>query len=224
MPIDYNKLLSKIVPQPDGEDELRIRTGVISALNANGTVDLTLSGAVFPGVAVLDGVGVAVGAVVQVLSSRGYLLVLGGSSAGGSARVETTAPTSVSTSSTTYTPFTSTDIHGAVFRAPASGAVKITLMGWLGVSHTSVATRSWLAGQVREGDVINSGTIVQAAADARAGMSQNSTTAAFDYKYVNVSYTSGGLVPGSAYNVTGLVRVTAGTVATQDRRIIVEPF
>jgi hypothetical protein len=223
MPIDLVKVLNKISPVPDGEDEVRLRTGVVSAVNS-GTVDLTLSGAVFPGVPVLDGVSLAVGSVVQVLSSRGYLLVIGGTSAGNSTKVENYLATNVTTASTTYTPFTTTNIHGVVFVAPASGAVKITLQGWLGVSHTSVATRSWLSGQVREGNVVNSGTIVSAADDARAGMSQNSTTAAFDYKYVNASYVVSGLTPGSAYNVTGHVRVTAGTVGTQDRRILVEPW
>lgn len=226
--IDYNRLLGKIAssvnPGTDAEDKVRLRTATVSSINVNGTVDILLSAVTIPSVPVLDGLVVAVGAVVQVLSSRGSLLVIGGSAAGGQSKAETYLAASVTTGSTTYTPFATTNIHGIAFVAPASGSVKITMEGWLGVSHTSVATRSWLSGQIREGDVINSGTIVSAADDSRAAMSQNSTTAAFDYKYVNSSYVVHGLTPGAAYNVTGLVRVTAGTVGTQDRRILVEPW
>lgn len=69
--------------QDDGQDVARLRTGVISAVNTNGTVDVTLSGVTVAGVPYLVGAGVAVGAIVQMLSYRGSLLVLG-TSAGSS--------------------------------------------------------------------------------------------------------------------------------------------
>lgn len=225
MPIDYTKLLEKIrTPKVDGEDELRLRVALVAAVNANGTVDLTLSGVTVPGVPVLDGVAPAVGATVQVLSWLGALLVLGGSAAGSASNVESYKAANVQTTSTSYTPFTGTDIHGVAFLAPASGRVKLTLMGWLGMNNGSVAARCWLGGQVREGSVVNSGTIVQAVDDARAAVSQNAITSGFDYRYVNISYACSGLTPGAAYNVTGLVRVSAGNSGTQERRIMVEPF
>ena len=77
MPIDYTKIKKKLIPTPDGQDVLRLRTGTVSALNANGTVSVTLNGATVTNVPVLSGALVLVGAVVQMLSYRGSLLVIG---------------------------------------------------------------------------------------------------------------------------------------------------
>lgn len=76
--VDYTRLLQKLDPQVDGEDVVRLRKGVVDAVNADGTVDLELSEEVIPGVFVLESAVVSAGQVVQVLSSRGSLLVLGG--------------------------------------------------------------------------------------------------------------------------------------------------
>lgn len=75
--IDYTRLLNKISPQPGGEDVLRLRTGVVDVVNAGGTVDVAVSGVVIPGVPKIAGANVQVGAVVQLLSYRGALLILG---------------------------------------------------------------------------------------------------------------------------------------------------
>jgi hypothetical protein len=75
--IDYNKLLAKLDPQPGGEDTARMRTGIVDAVNANGTVDLAISGIVVPDVPRLEGSVAAVNTVVQVISYRGSLLVIG---------------------------------------------------------------------------------------------------------------------------------------------------
>jgi hypothetical protein len=79
--IDYTRLLQKLDPQVDGEDVTRLRKGVVDAVNADGTVDLVISGIVIPGVPVLKSAVVSVDQVVQVLTSRGSLLVLGAVSA-----------------------------------------------------------------------------------------------------------------------------------------------
>lgn len=77
--INYTKLLAKLDPQPGGEDTARMRTGLVDAINADGTVDLGISGIVLPDVPKLDGVVVVVGQVVNVISYRGSLLVIGAS-------------------------------------------------------------------------------------------------------------------------------------------------
>jgi hypothetical protein len=75
--IDYTKILKKIVPEKDGETPAHLRTGVVSAVNANGTVDILMSGVTVPGVPRLAEATVQVGATVQILASRGSLLVIG---------------------------------------------------------------------------------------------------------------------------------------------------
>lgn len=76
MAIDYTKLLAKLSPEPGGEDVLRLRTGVISAVNSDGTVDVAISGVVVPHVPRLAGTILSAASNVQVLSYRGSLLVL----------------------------------------------------------------------------------------------------------------------------------------------------
>jgi hypothetical protein len=75
--IDYTKLLSKLDPKAGGEDVLRLRTGVIDAVNSDGTVDLNISGVIVPDTPVINGAVVEDEGAVQVLSYRGSLLVLG---------------------------------------------------------------------------------------------------------------------------------------------------
>lgn len=81
--IDYTKLLKKLSPDRDGEPHLHLRTAVVSAVNANGTVDILMSGVTVPGVPRLADAVVQVGATVQVLAARGSLLVLGQSMGAG---------------------------------------------------------------------------------------------------------------------------------------------
>lgn len=70
-------VLQKLVPQKDGEPYTVHRSAVVDAVNADGTVDLVLSGVTVPGVPVLGGAGVWVGGTVSVLAWQGALLVLG---------------------------------------------------------------------------------------------------------------------------------------------------
>jgi hypothetical protein len=75
--INYTKLLEKLDPTPGGEDTARMRTGIVDAVNSDGTVDLAISGIVVPDVPRVEGSVVAVNTVVQVISYRGSLLILG---------------------------------------------------------------------------------------------------------------------------------------------------
>ena len=83
MPIDLTQIKKKILPPQDGQDELKLRVGVVSAIDSTtGTVTVTLSGVAVPGVNVLNGAIFAVGSVVQIVSYRGGMLVLGTSGGG----------------------------------------------------------------------------------------------------------------------------------------------
>lgn len=75
--LDYTRLIEKLSPRPGGEDEVRMRVGVVDTVNNDGTVDLVISGVVIPDVPYLSGASVAPGGVVQVISYRGSLLIIG---------------------------------------------------------------------------------------------------------------------------------------------------
>lgn len=74
---DYTKLLARLLPDAGGEDTLRMRVGVVSAVNVNGTLDVIVSGQIAAGVAQLDSSVAGVGDVVQMITYRGQLLVIG---------------------------------------------------------------------------------------------------------------------------------------------------
>lgn len=223
--IDFTTLRKKLDPDPGAEDTLRLRTAIVQTMNADGTVDILVSGATVPSVPRLDDGGwLAAGAVVQVLTLRGGRIILGTVSKGARAVEAFNAGNPVFTS-TSYTSLTTTDIHGVAFIAPASGEVKITVEGWLSANSATLQRRTFLTGQVREGSAINSGTVVSAADDERAGISQNSVASIHDYKYVNVAYSVTGLTPGDPYNVVSMVRTSNGdSSAANDRRLLVEPW
>lgn len=77
MTIDYTKLINQLDPEPDGEDSLKPRTAIVDAVNANGTLNIILSGVVVPNVPRLASVAPVVGDAVQVQVSRGSMLVIG---------------------------------------------------------------------------------------------------------------------------------------------------
>lgn len=77
MAIDYTRLIEKLDPHKDGQDNTTLRTATVSVVNANGTLDITLSGVVIPGVPRLASVGAVVGDTVQVQVYRGSMLVVG---------------------------------------------------------------------------------------------------------------------------------------------------
>jgi hypothetical protein len=227
--IDYTKLLSKLSPQPGGEDVLRLRVGIVDSVNADGTLDVGVSGLVIPDISRLDGPPVAVDDVVQILSYRGSLFVLGPrattapATPTGVTAFNTNNPTSTST---TYTSLTSTDVHGVAFVAPPSGAVEAVIQGWVACSSATVGRRVFLSQQLRAGNSVNSGTVIETADDTRAALSQTSIVTNFDYKYVNFHHVMSGLTPGSDYNLVSMVRVnTSGdTIAVNDRWMIIKEF
>jgi hypothetical protein len=75
--IDMTKLLSKLIPDVGGEDVVRMRTGIVDAVNADGTVDLGIAGIIVPDIPRLASAVVSAGLVVNVISFRGSLLVIG---------------------------------------------------------------------------------------------------------------------------------------------------
>lgn len=225
--IDFTKLREKLDPDPGGEDNLRIRTAVVQTMNADGTVDVLLSGALVPGVPRLDqGNWLATGANVQMITLRGGYLILGPTQKG-ARRVSTYLTNNQTwTGSATYTALSGADIMGVAFTAPPSGAVKVSIEGWLAVSSATLQRRSFMSAWVATGSVINAGAVISAADDERAAMAQNSVASIFDYKYVNVTYPVTGLTPGNPYNATVGVRLlnSADTGAVNKRRVTVEPF
>lgn len=76
--IDWHRLAKRINPKPDGQDVLRLRVGVVDALNTDGTIDVLLDEVLLDKpVPVLAGALVEVGLPVQLLSYRGSLLAIG---------------------------------------------------------------------------------------------------------------------------------------------------
>ena len=76
--MDYTRMLEKLIPTVDGEDKLRLRTGTVDAVNADGTLDIEMSdGLILPNVNKLVSAYAPAGAVVQIIVFRGALLVIG---------------------------------------------------------------------------------------------------------------------------------------------------
>jgi hypothetical protein len=229
--IDYTTLLKKLTPDRDGEPHTHLRTAVVDAENADGTVDLEMSGGVIvPNVSKLDSARVAVGTVVQVISFRGSLLVLGPVSAGaisnGSGGVTAFNSNNPTTSSTTFTALAGGDILGVAFIAPPSGSVEVVVQGWLALNSATVGRRTLMSPQIREGSSIDAGTVAVAASDDYSALAQNSVASSFDYKYVYHSRIATGLVSGDPYNAVAMHRILTGgdSCATNERHIIVKPF
>lgn len=76
MVADYTALLRKLIPDPGGEDAVRLRTGVVTAVNGDGTVDVRVSGAIIR-CSRLASASVSNGDTVAVLTSLGEALVIG---------------------------------------------------------------------------------------------------------------------------------------------------
>lgn len=78
-----SRIKKQLVGEKDGQDVLRLRTAVVSAVNSDGSVDIVLSGVTVAGVPRLGEAAVSVSSVVQVLSYRGSMLVIGTPANGG---------------------------------------------------------------------------------------------------------------------------------------------
>lgn len=104
--IDYTALLKKLTPDRDGEPHTHLRVGTVAAVNADGTLDVTMSGGVtLPGVPKLATAFAPSGSVVQIISLRGVLLVLGavGSSGANGAMVRTGSVTAGPSAAASFT-------------------------------------------------------------------------------------------------------------------------
>ena len=77
MAIDYTRLIEALDPERDGQDVTTLRTAIVDDVNANGTLDIILSGVIVPEVPKLSTVSAVAGDVVQVQVYRGSMLVVG---------------------------------------------------------------------------------------------------------------------------------------------------
>jgi hypothetical protein len=99
MAVDYTTLLTKLNPDPGGESTLRLRVGTVDLVNANGTLDIEMSsGVIVQGVPKLASAYAPLGAVVQMISLRGSLLVLGAVSVTATDTVSSRISTNIRTS------------------------------------------------------------------------------------------------------------------------------
>lgn len=220
--MDYTKLLEKLNPKIDGEDTLRLRTGTVDAVNADGTLDIEMSdGVILPNVNKLSTAYAPAGAVVQIIVFRGAMLVIGATGVSGGP-VELTGSASVlgTTGSTSFTnTLTTSGIHGVAFIAPASGRVRVE--GRATGRHGTVNSYTHLDYEVRQGGTPGSGTLVRAS-DADTSSVYFSPVAA-SQGGLNVGGMVTGLTPGDTYNASLTYRVDAGTGTYLRRYIAVYP-
>lgn len=102
------------------------------------------------------------------------------------------------------------------FTAPSSGAVLIHSGGRM--INSSSTSGTLLSPEVRTGDTIGAGTIVDAAGDNHGPANYGSTFMRF-----GISHPLTGLTPGNVYNARLLHRVSAGTGSIAYRTLIVIP-
>lgn len=119
----------------------------------------------------------------------------------------------------TNTTYGAVDNVGVVFFAPGTGRVRVKVGAFLRNSTTS---GTFMGAAIRTGDVVGSGTLVQAAADGDAAQ-MNGDGSNTDGGRVMVEYVIEGLVPGAVYNARMEHRVGAGTGTFERRTIIVSP-
>lgn len=219
-----SKIKKKLLPATDGTDVLRLRTAVVSAIAADGTTSITLSGATVTNVPSLGGAVFAVGSVVQVASYRGSLLILGAAGAVSSQPARLNATDNLNGSiGTTYTNnaggSTSPGIFGVAFVAPPSG--KVFVAGRALAGTTTVSAYSFLDFEIKTGATIGSGTIFRAVNDVTSSVFQSAV--ASQQGPLNITDLVTGLTPGAQYNACLVYRVSAGTGAFNRRHITVLP-
>lgn len=141
---DLTRLLEKLDPRKDGESYTTLRAAPIAAINADGTIDITLSGVTVSAVPVVGSTSsFVVGRTAQVLTYKGALLALG-QTAGSSASAKPSAfmtfgtPTLTSGSVTVLTP-TVTINDGAMY--PGTGTTFTIPSGQDGLYVASIVLR-----------------------------------------------------------------------------------
>jgi len=77
-----SKIKQDLLGKQDGQDVLRLRVGIVTVVNADGTCDVTVAGVTVPEVPRLQEASVSVGAIVQMLSYRGSLMIIGRAATG----------------------------------------------------------------------------------------------------------------------------------------------
>lgn len=219
-----SKIKKKLLPAIDGQDVLRIRSAVVAAIAADGTTTITLSGASIAGVSVLDGAAFAVGSVVQVLSYRGSLLVIGAASTNSAQPARLNATDNLNSAvGATYTNAaggsTLPSIFGAAFIAPPSG--KVLVMGRALAGTSTAGAYVFLDFEIKTGATIGSGSTARGPNDLTSSVFQSST--ASQQGTLAPSDLVTGLTPGAAYNAALVYRASAGTGAFNRRWITVLP-
>jgi hypothetical protein len=198
MPIDLTQIKKKILPPQDGQDELKLRVGTVAAIDSAGLVTLTLNGVAVPGVPSLSGAAFAVGTVVQVLSYRGSLLIIGAGNSASAQPVEATGSTANGTtnSASFVNTLASTGTHGVVFIAPPSG--KIQVLARCVAGSPNAGSYSYMDYEIRQGSSIASGTLIRSSNSNTAAVHQSPTANA--QSTLHASYLFSGLTPGAVYN------------------------
>lgn len=117
----------------------------------------------------------------------------------------------------TSTSYTTADMTtcGTAFVAPASGKVLVHISARL--DH-STAAPAFVSFEVREGNVVGSGTVVLAADDTRSLMNHNTNEI-----MGGVTFPVTGLTSGADYNVRLMHKTTSGTLTLVNRFVNVEP-
>jgi len=136
----------------------------------------------------------------------------------GPAEVDTSVATAGTTTSTSYTAtLTGAGACGVSFTAPASGKVRVDWGGQ--ISNGAGTGLVGISFELRTGNVVGSGTVIQAAADATAAFLVGTSVNTRMFGYDNVP----GLTANTSYNVQTMQRVSAGTGTFQQRTITVAP-
>jgi hypothetical protein len=132
--------------------------------------------------------------------------------------VDSSEPTSGTTTSTTYTAtLTGGTACGVVFIPPASGSVMVINNCELSNSGANVTRCGFV---VRTGGSIGTGTVIAAASDARAIRTDGTTTGVIRTACTHIVT---GLIPGSTYNAQQVFAVSAGTGTYLNKNLAVIP-
>lgn len=135
--MDLYRINQGLSPVPDGDPITRHRTGTVSAVNADGTVNLDLGGIVVSSVSVLAGASVAVGSVVQVLAWAGDLLVLGRANGGGAG----VASGILNTTPLTFTNTGFLDLDAVTGGTPGTAVIVTLEMPYTGLAQVVLSAR-----------------------------------------------------------------------------------
>lgn len=129
---DYTRIIKKLFPEKDrdGFGSLVLRAMIVSAVNGDGTLDLTTGGVTIPDVPFLGSSLVVVGASVQVLVARGQLLALGATGDADSPPYAlgslNRARSAISTATTTTTELKDTNVGDVPFTAVSGRRYRIS--------------------------------------------------------------------------------------------------